>query len=113
MNWYKIELNEDQTAIGRIQDEFSKWFMSLNARRDVALFSRRHPKDYGETLYIYSKSAVHGGLFSRLFRAAPCEPPVPDRGRDIFIADRLTFLVGDANLRDKIIEEISRDSSAG
>ena len=116
MSWFKIELTEEQIAKGQlslVRNEFSKWFLSVNVSREVALFSRRHPEDDGETLYIYSESPIYAELFLQWFSAAPCELPAPDEDRELSSRTALILLVGEATLRDKIMEEISRDSSAG
>jgi len=115
MNWYSFELTEGQVMAGevsRLQDEFSKHFMSLDAWGETALFSRRHEHDYGETIYIYSESPAYAEIFCRVFPVTPCEPPKPDHD-DIFSRARIILLVGDANLRDRIIEAIPADTNIG
>ena len=111
MNWYSFKMTEDQVMAGevrRLQDEFSKYFMSLDAWGETALFSHRHERDYGETIYIYSESPVHAEIFCRLFPAIPCESPKPDHD-DICSRAQPILLVGDADLRDRIIEPIPTD----
>jgi hypothetical protein len=98
--------------VSRLQDEFSKHFMSLDAWGETALFSRRHEHDYGETIYIYSESPAYAEIFCRVFPVTPCEPPKPDHD-DIFSRARIILLVGDANLRDRIIEAIPADTNIG
>jgi hypothetical protein len=115
MNWYKLELTEDQIKAGqlnRMQDEFQKWYVSLNAWRDTALFSRGREGDLSVTLYIYSKSPVHAEALCHMFPAEPCEPPEPNHHQAIPSRTSLVLRIGDVNLRNKTIEAISRDKSA-
>ena len=112
MNWYKVELTEDQTKTGqlhRMQDESQKWYASLNAWRETALFSRGHEDDLSVTLYIYSKSPVHAEALCQMFPAKPCEPPEPNHHQAIPSQTSLVLRIGDVNLGNKIVEEMSRD----
>ena len=113
MNWYKLELTEDQITAGqfnRMQDEFQKWYLSLNAWRDTALFSRGREDDLSVTLYIYSKSPVHAEVLCQMFPAKPCEPPEPNHHQAVPSRTSLVLRIGDVNLRNNIIEAISRDT---
>ena len=115
MNWYKVELTEDRIRAGhlnRLQDEFQKWYGSLNAWRDTALFSRGREDDLSMTLYIYSKSPVHAELLCQMFPTKPCEPPEPNHHQAVPARTSLVLRIGDVNLRNKIVEEMSRDKSA-
>ncbi len=108
MNWYKFELTEDQ-LMGRrfsdMRDEFLKWYISLDAWKETALFSRRREDDLGVTLYVYSESPVHVEMLCRLFPAKPCEPPEPDHDHTIpSLTSLLRLLVGDC----KTINAISQ-----
>jgi hypothetical protein len=116
MNWYKLELTEDQIIAGqlnRMQDEFQKWYSSLNAWRETALFTRGREDDLGVTLYIYSKSPVHAEAVCQMFPARPCEPPELNHHQPVPSRTSLVLRIGDVNLRNKIIEEISRDKRTG
>ena len=112
MNWYKVELTEDQIRAGqlnRLQDEFQTWYVSLNAWKDTALFSRGGEDDLGVTLYICSKSPVHIEALCHMFPAKPCEPPEPNHHQAVPSRTSLVLRIGDVNLRNKIIEAISQD----
>ena len=112
MNWYKVELTEDQIMAGqfdRLQDEFQKWYVSLNAWRDTVLFSRGREDDRSVTLYIYSKSPVHADALSQMFPAKPCEPPEPNHHQALPSRTSLVLRIGDVNLRNDVVEAILRD----
>jgi len=116
MNWYKVELTEDQIMAGqldRLQDEFQKWYVSLNAWRDTALFSRGREDDRSLTLYIYSTLPVHAEALCHMFPARPCEPPEQNHHQAVPSRTSLVLRIGDVNLRNKIIEAISRDKKTG
>lgn len=112
MNWYKVELTEDQIRAGafnRMQEEFQKWYVSLNAWRDTALFSRGRADDLSVTLYIYSTSSAHGEALCQMFPAKPCGPPEPNHHQAVPSRTSLVLRIGNVNLGNNIIEEISRD----
>ena len=116
MNWYKVELTEDQIMAGqfdRLQNEFQKWYVSLNAWRDTALFSRGREDDRSVTLYIYSKSPVHAEALCQMFPAKPCEPPEPNHHQALPSRTSLVLRIGDVNLRNDVIEAILRDKRIG
>ena len=111
MNWYKLELTEDQITAGqlnRVQDDFQTWYLSQNAWRDTALFSRGRDDDLGMTLYIYTKSPVHADVLCQMFPARPCEPPEPNCHQASSSRGSLLLRIGDVNLGNKTIEAISR-----
>jgi len=115
MSWFRFDLTEEQIANGQlstVENEFSKWFSSLNVGGEVALFCRRHPEDDGKTMYVYSGSPIYAELFLQWFSAAPCEPPAPDEDRETSSRTALILLVGDPYLCDRIMKEISQDSRA-
>ena len=112
MYWYKAELTEDQIMAGefnRMQEEFQKWYMSVNAWRDTALFSRGREDDLSVTLYIYSTSPVHTEALCQMFPAEPCEPPEPNHHQAVPSRTSLVLRIGDVKLRNNIIEAISGD----
>ena len=100
MNWYKLELTEDQLTSGQfhtMRDEFLKWYKSLDTSKETALFSRRRENDLGGTLYVYSESPVHAEILCRMFPAKPCEPPEPDFDRTIpSLTSLLQLLMGNS-----------------
>ncbi len=111
MNWYKVELTEDQIMAGefnRMQEEFQKWYLSLDAWKDTALFSRGCEDDLSVTLYIYSQSPVHAEAVCQLFPAEPCEPPEPNHDQGVPSRTSLVLRIGGVRLRNSIIAEISR-----
>ena len=111
MNWYKLELTEDQIMAGqlnRIQDEFQKWYLSQKAWRDTALFSRGREDDLSMTLYIFTRSPVHAEVVCQLFPVNPCEPPEPNHHQAIRSRTSLVLRIGDVNLGNKTLEAISR-----
>ncbi len=112
MNWYEVELTEDQIrsgALSRMQEEFQKWYASVDAWRDTALFSRGREDGLGLTLYICSTSPVHAEAVCHLFPAGPCEPPEPNHHQAVPSRTSLVLRIGNVNLGNNIIEEISRD----
>jgi hypothetical protein len=112
MNWYKVELTEAQMMAGefnRVQEEFQKWYLSLNAWKDTALFSRGREDGLSVTLYIYSQSPVHAEALCQMFPAEPCEPPEPNHHQAVPSRTSLVLRIGGVKLRNNIIEEISRD----
>jgi hypothetical protein len=114
MNWYKVELTEDQIRAGafnRMQEEFQKWYASANAWRETALFSCGREDGRGVTLYIYSTSPAHAEALCHLFPAKPCGPPVPNH--TVPSRTSLVLRIGNVNLGNNIIEEISRDQRTG
>ena len=116
MDWYKVELTEDQIRAGQlnhIQDEFQKWYVSLNAWRDTALFSCGREDDLSVTLYIYSTSPAHAEALCQMFPAKPCEPPGPNHHQAVPSRTSLVLRIGNVNLGNNIIEAISRDKRAG
>ncbi len=111
MNWYKVELTEDQVMAGefnRLQEEFQKWYLSLDVW-DTALFSRGREDDLSVTLYIYSQSPVHAEALCQLFPAEPCEPPEPNHYQDVPSRTSLILRIGGVRLRNNIIAEISQE----
>ena len=70
MNWYKVELTEDQIMarhLNRMQDEFQKWYVSLNAWRDTALFSRGREDDLQrDPLYLLHIARSRRGTMSHV-----------------------------------------------
>jgi hypothetical protein len=116
MNWYKVELTEDQIRAGafnRMQEAFQKWYGSVNAWRETALFSRGREDDLGVTLYIYSTSPVHAEALCHLFPAEPCAPPEPNHHQAVPSRTSLVLRIGNVNLGNNIMEEISRDQRTG
>ena len=78
MSWYRLELTDEEIRIGRlnkIQNDFMKMWLTLDANNDTALFHLRDANNNRDTLYIYSESKAHSEVFCRMFSAVSCDAP--------------------------------------